>query len=128
VFESDFQPMPRTLLLDPGIDAGCPDRQTGARRGEWRVACRTCNDGVLTLRADRLGVTQRPDQWMLVSGDAQFKLGERVLDVLGQASRLDAGYWELAKSGTPQLSEDVRDQAPGHGTGEGSGAGSVVVA
>jgi hypothetical protein len=50
------------------------------------------------LRADRLGVTQRANQWMLVSGDAKLKLGGRkLLDVLGNF-KVDAGYWELARA------------------------------
>ncbi|HPU80229.1 translocation/assembly module TamB domain-containing protein [Accumulibacter sp.] len=104
-FDSLLQPLPRALLLDPGIDAGTLTGKPGRveATGELRAGHA---EGVLTLRAERLGVMQRPDQWVLVSGDAQFRLGERVLDVLGRF-RLDAGYWELARSGTPQLSEDV---------------------
>ncbi|MEF8722800.1 MAG: translocation/assembly module TamB domain-containing protein [Candidatus Accumulibacter delftensis] len=105
VFESDFQPMPRTLALDPGIDVAALTGKPGSveASGELHLGS---NDGVLTLRADRIGVTQRANQWMLVSGDAKLTLGEKVLDVLGKF-KVDAGYWELAKSGTPQLSDDV---------------------
>ncbi|MBK7953667.1 MAG: translocation/assembly module TamB domain-containing protein [Candidatus Accumulibacter sp.] len=105
VFESDLQPLPRTLRLDPGIDAerltGKPGRLEAS--GELRAGQ---VDGVLRVRAERLGVLQRPDQWVAVSGDAELKLGERVFDVLGRF-RIDAGYWELAQAGTPQLSDDV---------------------
>jgi translocation and assembly module TamB len=109
-FDSLLQPLPRALLLDPGIDASSLTAKPGRveATGELRAGH---SEGVLSLRAERLGVMQRPDQWVLVSGDAQFKLGERVLDVLGRF-RLDAGYWELAKSGTPQLSEDVVIKRP----------------
>jgi translocation and assembly module TamB len=105
VFESDFQPMPRTLELDPGIDVAALTGKPGSveASGELHLGS---NDGVLSLRADRIGVTQRANQWMLVSGDAKLTLGEKVLDVLGKF-KVDAGYWELAKSGTPQLSDDV---------------------
>mgnify|MGYP000517612192 CR=1 FL=1 len=81
-FDSLLQPLPRALLLDLGIDAGTLTGKPGRveATGELRAGH---SEGVLTLRAERLGVMQRPDQWVLVSGDAQFKLGERVLDVLG---------------------------------------------
>lgn len=113
VFESDLQPMPRTLLLDPAIDAssltGRPGRVEAT--GELRAGQ---TDGFLTLKADRLGIMQRPDQWILLSGDTQLKVGERVLDIVG-SFRIDAAYWELAKSGTPELSEDVVIKRPGTG-------------
>lgn len=104
-FESDFQAMPRTLVLDPGIDAASLTAKPGSveAHGELHLGS---TDGVLTLRADRLGVTQRANQWMLVSGDAKLTLGQKLLDVLG-SFKVDAGYWELAKSGTPRLSDDV---------------------
>ncbi|MCM8599850.1 MAG: translocation/assembly module TamB domain-containing protein [Candidatus Accumulibacter sp.] len=105
VFESELQPLPRTLQLDAGIDAAALTARAG--RIEVSGELRAGNvDGVLRVHADRLGVLQRADQWVLVSGDAELKLGERVLDVLGRL-QIDAGYWELARSGTPQLSDDV---------------------
>ncbi|MCP5228310.1 translocation/assembly module TamB domain-containing protein [Accumulibacter sp.] len=105
LFESDFQPMPRVLALDPGVDVAALTGKPGSieASGELHLGS---TDGVLTLRADRLGVTQRANQWMLVSGDARLTLGQKLLDVLGKF-KVDAGYWELARSGTPQLSDDV---------------------
>jgi len=104
-FESDFQAMPRTLALDPGVAAANLTAKPGRVEASGELHLGN-TDGVLTLRADRLGVTQRANQWMLVSGDAKLTLGEKLLDVLG-SFKVDAGYWELAKSGTPQLSDDV---------------------
>ncbi|WP_300339426.1 translocation/assembly module TamB domain-containing protein [Accumulibacter sp.] len=112
-FESDFQPMPRVLVLDPGIDAASLTATPGRVEASGQLHLGH-TDGVLNLRADRLGVTQRPEQWMLVSGDAKLTLGEKALDVLG-SFRVDAGYWELAKSGTPQLSDDVVIKRQGSG-------------
>lgn len=42
----------------------------------------------------------------LLSGSAELKLVAGVLDIAGKL-RFDAGYWQLAKTGTPQLSDDV---------------------
>ncbi|WP_273703193.1 translocation/assembly module TamB domain-containing protein, partial [Candidatus Accumulibacter vicinus] len=117
-FESELQPLPRALLLDSRIDAG--KLRAGPGRieasGELRAGH---SEGVLKLRAERLGVLQRPDQWVLVSGDAELKLGERVLDVIGRL-QLDAAYWELARSGTPQLSDDVLIKRPASGQAKAS--------
>ena len=104
-FESEQQPMPRALALAPGTDvaalSGRPGRVEAS--GELRFGS---NDGVLNVRAERLGVTQRPDQWTLLSGTAELKLAAGMLDIAGKI-RFDAGYWQLAKAGAPQLSDDV---------------------
>jgi translocation and assembly module TamB len=113
VFESDFQPMPRTLQLAVDSEVasltGRPGRLEAS--GELRAGQ---GDGVLAVKAERIGVMQRPDQWMLVSGDAEIKLGERVLDIVGRL-KLDAAYWELARTGAPQLSDDVVIRRSGAG-------------
>jgi translocation and assembly module TamB len=112
-FESLLQPMPRPLLLDPDVDVasltGRPGRLEAS--GELRTGSM---GGVLTVKADRLGVTQRPDQWTLLSGDAQIEFGKQALAIAGKF-KLDAGYWELAKAGTPQLSDDVVIRRAGSG-------------
>lgn len=112
-FESVLQPMPRALLLDAGIDAASLTAKPGRVdvSGELHPGQ---VDGFLTVKADRLGVMQRPDQWLLVSGDGQIKLGERVLDVVG-GFKLDAAYWEIARAGTPELSDDVVVKRQGAG-------------
>ncbi|QKS29937.1 MAG: translocation/assembly module TamB domain-containing protein [Candidatus Accumulibacter similis] len=104
-FDSEFQPLPRVLAVAPGTDiaalVGRPGRLEAS--GELRFGS---NSGVLEVRAERLGVTQRADQWTLLSGTAEMKLAAGVLDIVGSL-RFDAGYWQLAKTGTPQLSDDV---------------------
>jgi translocation and assembly module TamB len=98
--------MPRVLLLDPGIDAagltGKPGRVEAS--GELRTGK---VDGVLTVKADRLGVTQRPDQWTLVSGDAQIKLaGQAQLRCWATSSSTPAtGNWP--RPVRRDLSDDV---------------------
>lgn len=111
-FESDFQPMPRALKLVPGIDVAALTGTPGRLEASGELQIGSGGGGALRVRAERVGVSQRPDQWLLVSGDAQATLGERLLDVLGHF-RLDAGYWQLLKSNAPQLSDDVAIRRPG---------------
>ncbi|MCM8611933.1 translocation/assembly module TamB domain-containing protein [Accumulibacter sp.] len=110
-FDSEQQPMPRALAVAPGTDVaelgGRPGRLEAS--GELRLGS---NDGVLNVRAERLGVTQRADQWTLLSGTAELKLAAGMLDVAGKL-RFDAGFWQLAKAGAPQLSDDVVVRRPG---------------
>ncbi len=105
LFDSELQPMPRSLLLDARLDGAALTRSPGRLEvsGELRTGQA---DGFLTVRADRVGLLQRPEQWLLASGEARLSIKQRSLDVLGNV-RADAGYWQLAKSSTPQLSDDV---------------------
>lgn len=61
-FDSELQPLPRVLAVAPGTDVaaltGRPGRLEAS--GELRFGS---NDGALSVRAERLGVTQRADQW-----------------------------------------------------------------
>ena len=108
-FESDFQPLPSVLKLDPNIDAvrliGTPGRIDAS--GELSLAgTAASNDARLSIRLDRVGVMQKPDQWATLSGEGEVRVGERVLDVDGKL-RIDAGFWSLAEAGRPSLSDDV---------------------
>lgn len=108
-FESDFQPLPRALKLEQNIDAA---RLTGTpgsfeASGELPLTGVTPGNAArLKLRLDRVGVMQRPDQWVAVSGEGELRVGESVLDVAGKL-RVDAGFWALAEAGRPRLSDDV---------------------
>jgi len=104
-FESALQPMPRSLLLDPRLDTAALSASPGRVEASGELRSGRV-DGFLTVKAERLGLVQRPDQWLLVSGDTQLKLGERGFEIAGSV-KVDAGYWQLAKTSTPQLSDDV---------------------
>jgi translocation and assembly module TamB len=104
-FASDFQPLPRVLALDGGIDGAALTSLPGRLEGSGELWLGR-SDASLKLRFDRVGLVQRPDQWLMVSGSGELTLGERVLDATGRW-RIDAGYWALAGSGKPQLSDDV---------------------
>ncbi|MDS4014514.1 MAG: translocation/assembly module TamB domain-containing protein [Candidatus Accumulibacter sp.] len=104
-FESELQAMPRALQvateMSPGELTGKPGRFSAS--GELRLGQA---DAVLKLRAERLGVWQRPDQWLLVSGNAELALAAGTLAVVGQLA-VDAAYWQLAGLSRPRLSDDV---------------------
>lgn len=69
----------------------------------------------LDVRMDRFGAWQRPDQWVLVSGNGRLAWRGGTLGMLiirGQLTA-DAGYWQLAPPGAPHLSDDVVIKRPG---------------
>lgn len=108
-FDSDFQPLPSVLKTDQNINPasliGKPGRLEAS--GELALGAGTGGaDARLTVRLDRLGVVQRADQWIALSGEGDLRVGEKVLDVGGKL-RIDAGLWSLAESGRPSLSDDV---------------------
>ena len=108
-FESDFQPLPPTLKLDPNINqaslVGTPGRVEASGELAFSSAMES-GDAHLNVRLDRLGVVQRADQWIALSGEGDLRVGEKALDV-GAKLRIDAGLWSLAESGRPSLSDDV---------------------
>jgi translocation and assembly module TamB len=131
-FASDFQPVPRALRLDANVDTarltGTPGRFEAS--GELALGgASAARAARLTLRLERIGVMQRPDQWVLVSGEGQVQIGERVLDIDGKL-RVDAGFWSLGEAGRPQLSDDVviRQAAAKDGTAPGLAARQVRTA
>jgi len=109
-FDSELQPLPRILQLDSRIDA---DKLTG-KPGRFEASGELALDGgngttgaaKLRLQLDRVGVLQRPDQWIAVSGDGELRLGEAELVASGKLA-VDAGLWRLADAGRPSLSDDV---------------------
>jgi len=109
-FESVLQGMPRPLRILPTTDPSATDVSALlAKPGRLQVSGELRagqTDGVLNIKADRLGAWQRPDQWLLVSGDLQVKLGADLLKLLGKL-QVDAAYWEMQDKATPRLSDDV---------------------
>ena len=108
-FESDFQSLPPVLKLDRNVNTesliGTPGRVEVS--GELAFASGEGGaDAHLNIYLDRLGVVQRSDQWIALSGEGELRVGEQALDVGGKL-RVDAGLWSLAESGRPSLSDDV---------------------
>lgn len=121
-FDSILQPMPRALRLESDKALAGLDKTPGRLEisGEMRldrrlgsVADERSNDSAfLDVRLDRLGAFQLPDQWVAVSGNGRLSWQNGTLGAQGKLA-VDAGYWQLAKSGTPRLSDDVVVRRPG---------------
>ena len=120
-FESELQPLPRVLRLDPRLDAARLRATPGVLEasGELPLAAGAVGSTArLAVRLDRVGIVQRADQWVAVSGDGELRLAERLLEV-GGTLRADAAFWSLAEVGRPSLSDDVvlrRASAPREGS------------
>lgn len=108
-FNSPHAPLPRALerdqrqsfapiLASPGRLEGGGQIHFGQNQDEAR--------GHLDFRLERLGVMQKPDQWVALSGQGQLSFAEARL-ALGAQLTVDGGYWQLADLGAPSLSEDV---------------------
>lgn len=74
--------------------------------GEIAVDRSSADQAALDIRLERLGAWQLPDQWLLLSGNGRLAWRDGLLDLNGQIAA-DAGYWQLAPGGAPQLSDDV---------------------
>ena len=121
-FDSILQPLPRALRLTAGNELPELDKTPGRLdiSGEMRLdrgnSARPDGEGggsaFLDVRLDRLGAFQLPDQWVAISGDGRLSWQGGTLGAHGKLA-VDAGYWQLAKGGTPRLSDDVVVKRPG---------------
>lgn len=119
-FDSLLQPLPRALRLEAGNALAGLDKSPGRLEvsGEMRLDRRIGSGGdggesaFLDIRLDRLGAFQLPDQWVTVSGNGRLSWQHGTLGAQGRLA-VDAGYWQLAKGGTPRLSDDVVVKRPG---------------
>ena len=113
-FNSVRQRAPRALRLALGNDAGQLD---GPGRLEisgemWVGAEQPAGQAALTIRLDRVGIWQRQDQWVSLSGEGKLRWQEAALGIDGRLT-VDAAYWQLAPAGAPRLSDDVVVHRPG---------------
>lgn len=60
----------------------------------------------LDITLDRLGVSQIPKQWLLLSGDSRLNWQQGKLGIKARLA-VDAAHWQLADLSRPQLSSDV---------------------
>jgi translocation and assembly module TamB len=108
-FDSLLQPLPRPLRVDTRNDLSGLDKTPGRLEvsGEMLLGTRVGEENAwLDVRLDRLGAFQLPDQWVAVSGSGRLSWQAGTLGARGQLA-VDAGYWQLARGGTPRLSDDV---------------------
>jgi len=113
-FDSLLQALPRPLKLALKDDAAALIERPGRLEisGEMPIDPQlTANQAFLDIHLDRLGAWQLPDQWVAVSGDGRLSWRDNTLGASGRLA-VDAGYWQLARSGTPQLSDDVTIKRP----------------
>ncbi|MDR2926009.1 MAG: translocation/assembly module TamB domain-containing protein [Azoarcus sp.] len=75
-------------------EIGFGAKMTDAQRGQFEFT------------AERLPLLQRPDRWLIVSGEGRAELRGLALDVQAQA-RADAGYIVVDDMPTPSLGDDV---------------------
>jgi len=114
-FDSLLQGAPRPLRLrDPKAMAALTERPGRLEiSGEMRVdRGERPDDAWLDIRLERLGALQLPDQWIVLSGDGRLTWQGDTLGAKGKLT-VDAGYWQLAPSTAPRLSDDVVIKRPG---------------
>lgn len=108
-FDSLLHAAPRPLLL--------ADREALAKLGERPGRLEITGEmqvdrgnfaeqALLDVHLDRLGLFQRPDQWVALSGDGRLSWQDGTLGARGRLA-VDAGYWQLAPNSAPRLSDDV---------------------
>lgn len=107
-FTSRHQRPPQPLRQAMG-EAAAQLEQSGRLEisGEVRVdRNQAAGLAALDVRLDRVGIWQRADQWLSVSGQGRLNWERDALGISGQLA-VDAAYWQLAPAGAPHLSDDV---------------------
>lgn len=109
-FDSPLQAPPRALRLAAGSSLDELTARPGRLeiKGELRIDAvgATAETAALDVRLERLGVIQSPEQWVMASGTGRVDWRSGGLELAAKLA-VDAGYWQLARPGTPQLSDDV---------------------
>ena len=113
-FDSVLQAPPRALKRSEKNDVAALAARPGRLEisGEMGVDRNKLGDSAtLDLKLDRFGVYQRPDAWILLSGNGRLSMAGDTFGVHGKLTA-DAGYWQLADASTPKLSDDVVIKSP----------------
>lgn len=111
-FDSRLQAPPRNVPVEGRADfaavAARPGRlEVGGeiQLGQFGAAGGT-NRAFLNFSLERVGAIQSADQWIALSGKGRLDWQEAALGLTGNV-KVDAGFWQLARLGTPRLSDDV---------------------
>lgn len=105
---SQHRPLPRTLAQALG-DQAAAQQAPGKLEISGEIAVdREHADGqaALDIRLDRVGVRQRNDQWVNLSGNGKLDWQRAVLGLHGDFT-IDAAWLQMAPAGAPRLSDDV---------------------
>lgn len=100
-FISASRAKPREGRIDYAALTATPGELTA--QGEFQLAT---GQGELKVKADRLGVVQRPERWLMMSGAGEFASHAAGME-LKATVKADGGYWELARQPAPSLASDV---------------------
>lgn len=90
----------RALTATPGRISARGRMQLGPQRTADAEAL------ALEFTLERLGVSQTPQQWLLLSGEGRLSWQQARLGVQARMG-VDAAHWQLADLSRPQLSDDV---------------------
>lgn len=113
-FVSPNQVRPRESRIELARLTATPG--TLGAQGEVDLAS---GEGKFTFKADRLPLLQRPDQWMILSGEGGIASGWNSAELKGRL-KVDAGYVELSRTPPPSLGDDVVVLNPAKGGKEGT--------
>lgn len=119
-FDSPLRPLPPALAQWGNAELAALVSRPGhlSLRGQtWLGDPPGAERGVLELHLDRIGALQTPDQWVVLSGEGRLSWREQALAASARL-KVDGASWQLARSGLPQLSDDVviRGSRPGPGS------------
>lgn len=103
--ELSFKSSARTRPREARIDFSALAREPGRIRASGETML-SSGKGEYRVEAQRLLLMQRPDRWLMLSGEGTLVTSWQRLNAKGRLSA-DAGYWELAKAGAPRLGDDV---------------------
>ena len=111
-FDSRLQPPPRAVPAENRADFAAVAARPGRLevKGEMQLggfgAANGADRAFLDVKMARVGVLQSVDQWIAVSGKGRLDWQAGAL-ALAANLKVDAGFWQLARMGTPKLSDDV---------------------
>lgn len=108
-FDSPLRPLPPALAPWGNAELAAVVSRPGhlSVRGQtWLLERPGAERGVLELHLDRIGALQTPDQWVVLSGEGRLSWQEQALAASARL-KVDGAYWQLARAGLPQLSDDV---------------------
>lgn len=103
--ELSFVSPNRVRPRESRIDVGRLTREPGTLRTTGQIQLAS-GEGRFVFKADRLPLLQRPDQWLVLSGEGEVLSGWNSAHLKGRLAA-DAGFVELSRTPAPSLGDDV---------------------